>query len=321
MIKFLPNKTKLFFLIAAVFFVAMLPSYSFASGGGLRKDSIKTCPNGITYGEHSDGHGGTHWHVAITNGKNYYASGDAMANDPCPDSKKNEGTAGSTSGGTSNNVAPSANSPSSYAPSDDTSLSSVYVDYNKVDIADEMHATVSKAEASISINTNNKNATVSFENRPLEIGDNQFEITVTAQNGSIKTYILIINRQYKQGEASLVDFKIGSNSVAFIDSEASVSIAAGSTHIDYSYTLSDSEAQLVIYHDDKIVQNFDDLESSAQYKLSVIDIDGNEKNYILNISRMSDAETAATYSVGGIMLLGAPIAGAAFALKAKRNKK
>lgn len=60
----------------------------YASGGALRKKSIKTCPNGITYGLHSDGKGGTHWHVAITNGKNYYPDGEAIMSDPCPSSKK-----------------------------------------------------------------------------------------------------------------------------------------------------------------------------------------------------------------------------------------
>lgn len=40
---------------------------------------------------HSDGSGGTHWHVAITNGNNYYASGDAIIDDPCPSVTKNEG--------------------------------------------------------------------------------------------------------------------------------------------------------------------------------------------------------------------------------------
>ena len=36
----------------------ILPITVHATGGGLRKNSIKTCPNGVTYGMHSDGHGG-----------------------------------------------------------------------------------------------------------------------------------------------------------------------------------------------------------------------------------------------------------------------
>ncbi len=69
-----------------------------ATSGALKKDSIKTCPDGITYGYHKDG-AERHWHVAVTNGENYYPSGDAISSDPCPGYTKNNGTANSTSGG------------------------------------------------------------------------------------------------------------------------------------------------------------------------------------------------------------------------------
>lgn len=74
----------------------------FATGGGLRKNSIKTCPDGVTYGMHGDGNGGTHWHRAATNGTNYYAVDGAIYSDPCPGSVHNEGTAERTNGGSSN---------------------------------------------------------------------------------------------------------------------------------------------------------------------------------------------------------------------------
>lgn len=40
---------------------------------------------------HRDGHGGTHWHVAVTNGNHYYADGEAIYNDPCPGYNKMRG--------------------------------------------------------------------------------------------------------------------------------------------------------------------------------------------------------------------------------------
>lgn len=88
-------------LTLGICMLVLLPLTVNATGGGLRKNSIKTCPNGVTYGMHSDGHGGTHWHVAVTNGNKYYADGEAIYSDPCPGYNKNEGTAGAT-GGSSN---------------------------------------------------------------------------------------------------------------------------------------------------------------------------------------------------------------------------
>ena len=40
--------------------LTILPVKVNATGGALKKSTIKTCPNGITYGLHSDGKGGEH---------------------------------------------------------------------------------------------------------------------------------------------------------------------------------------------------------------------------------------------------------------------
>ena len=85
-------------LFLSICLVLVLPITVNATGGGLRKNSIKTCPNGVTYGMHGDGNGGTHCHVAVTNGNNYYADGEAIYSDPCLGHNKNEGTAGATYG-------------------------------------------------------------------------------------------------------------------------------------------------------------------------------------------------------------------------------
>ncbi len=94
-------------LFLSICLLVTLPFTANATGGALRKNSIKTCPNGITYGMHSDGNGGTHWHVAVTNKKNYYPSGAAINDDPCPNYTKNAGTAGSTN--TNSSVSSSTN--------------------------------------------------------------------------------------------------------------------------------------------------------------------------------------------------------------------
>ena len=93
---------KKFVVLILICMICYMPNVK-ATGGSLRKNTIKTCPNGVTYGLHSDGHGGTHWHVALTNGKSYYASGDAILSDPCPGHTQNNGTANSTSGSSTSN--------------------------------------------------------------------------------------------------------------------------------------------------------------------------------------------------------------------------
>ena len=55
----------------------------YASSGALKKNSIKTCPNGVTYGYHAKD---KHWHVAerSNTSSGWSAVGDAFYYDPCP---------------------------------------------------------------------------------------------------------------------------------------------------------------------------------------------------------------------------------------------
>ena len=47
-------------LILGICMLVLLSLTVNATGGGLRKNSIKTCKNDVTYGMHSDSHGETH---------------------------------------------------------------------------------------------------------------------------------------------------------------------------------------------------------------------------------------------------------------------
>lgn len=105
------KKIKVIFSIIVIYFILVINITNVnATGGGLRKNSIKTCPNGVTYGLHNDGNGGTNCHTALTNGNGYYAGEEAIYSDPCLESKTNEGTAGQTSGSNNNNYNDTYNS-------------------------------------------------------------------------------------------------------------------------------------------------------------------------------------------------------------------
>ena len=195
-------------LIAISFILLIVPFDVYATGGGLRSSSIKTCPNGVTYGLHSDGNGGTHWHKAAHNDNNYYAVGDAIYSDPCPGYTKNGGTAQHTTGGSSSSNNNSGYSSKNYSQaqqekSNDTSLKSVKVNDTYVEISDDMQVDSEKKKASIRVETNNYKAKAEVENRDLVAGENIFDILVTAENGEQKTYKLTINKLTKNGSAKI----------------------------------------------------------------------------------------------------------------------
>jgi len=86
--------TRLFLVIVCFAFIQVGDVH--ATSGALRRRTIKTCPNGVTYGLHGNGNNNTHWHEAKTNGESYYATGEPLSGDPCPESSTNKGTAEST---------------------------------------------------------------------------------------------------------------------------------------------------------------------------------------------------------------------------------
>lgn len=133
------KKIKLLLLLIVTF---IFTTNVYATGGGLRRASIKTCPDGVTYGMHSDVNGGTHWHRAATNGDNYYAVGDAIYSDPCPGNTGNKGTAESTHGGQNNSRTPNSGGTSTVSPvvtkSDDATIKSITADGTSIEVNDVM---------------------------------------------------------------------------------------------------------------------------------------------------------------------------------------
>ena len=319
-------KFLLFYLL-----IITIPITANATGGGLRKNTLKTCPNGITYGMHSDGQGGTHWHVAITNGENYYADGEAIYNDPCPDYNKNEGTAGSTNGnGPSNykNNNKSQNSITSVKPiekekSKDNTIKKIIIDNKEIKVSDTMNYETDKKNISIEIETNDSKAEVDYENKELEFGENIINIIVTAENGEKKDYVLIINKIKGVGTATLKKFTIGAEDVIFENNKSIIKKLKNESTLDYSYELSDKNAKLEVYLNEKEVIELKSLKENDIIKLVVIDDNDNENIYEVTVKDAPIIYTIIIYGFSSLIML-TPVIGIIIAIiveKKKKNKK
>ena len=158
----------LFFIyFISVCFITM-PVY--ATPGGLRKKSIKTCPDGNTYGQHLS-EGQLHWHKAVNNGSwsSWTAEGEPLAGDPCPNMNKQATTTTAykttTSQKTSTSKQTTTRTTTSTNTNTTTTTSEVVIidETTTVTTAEESNDVISKgSEINESTESNNNNSSSSY---------------------------------------------------------------------------------------------------------------------------------------------------------------
>ena len=286
-------------VLLCVLFLGMTNVY--ATSGRLRKNSIKTC-NGITYGQHSSDN---HWHVAVRNSDgSYNASGDPIYSDPCASSSNSSSSSGNTSGSSNTNSSSSNTSSGSSKPastpvatpvsipiptpelSSNTSLKSVTVDGNSIEVSDWMEYQTTNERVDIVVETADSNATYTVHNRDLLEGENPIEIEVTAPNGDIKSYTLTVVRE-ELSDNTNIHVIIDGEEITF-DSmgNAEVTVSSTTEQIEYTYTLEDENAA-VETEEIETLQTGDNL-----MKFLVTAQDGTQKTYEITIHKYSFAEEA-----------------------------
>lgn len=210
-------------------------NFADATSGDLRKDSIKTCPNGITYGRHSESN--LHWHVALKKSDGGWSpSGDAIFSDPCPGSSGVSGNVGhaqptsnsaNSSSQAQRNSMPGATSSSTqnqdapHEKSGDTSLASVKVNGDHINVSDTMSYELVGNAISIEAVASNAAAQVKTDDFPAEFPADTDSLTgniiVVAENGEQKSYALTITK--KRDKVKLVVHFAGASNDAY-DSSA-----------------------------------------------------------------------------------------------------
>lgn len=284
-----------------------------ATPGGLRNSSIKTCSDGITYGLHSDGNGGTHWHQAAKNSQGqYYPTGKiTYYEDPCPESNKNEGTAQNTK--PSNNIKTYNNSNNNTSAnatntqkSNDATIKSIRINGDSIDVSEIMKYTSKKKSVNISIVTNNLNARYEIIGNIDDLsadGLNIITIKVMAEDETTKDYTVEITREVQKSYVRIENLKLNDTSINFdFNNKKEISVFNEENKLNLEYRLSDNNATLVIRKGNQIVENGNWLKvGKNKYELTVIDKDGNENKYELVVERMSKFESLVTYAIGIII--------------------
>ena len=207
-------------------------------------------------------------------------------------------------------------SPSNYSQpeppkSSDNTLKSIKVDGKDITVADKMQYETNKMSVTISVETTDSKATADVDDGYLVVGENNINITVTAEDGSKKDYILTIKRL---SDNTNIKIKIDGEEIEFVNNKASVMVSSDTKKLDYKYELEDKNAKVEITGD-KNLKYGDNI-----VKFIVTAEDGTEKVYQLTVDKSTKTEEV----ISGILSLGL-IGGAGYgiyyAVKKKKAKK
>lgn len=322
-------KKVLFIVLIGVLFSFNIGDVS-ATTGRLKKSSIVTC-NGITYGSHSNEYG-THWHVAEKKGDSYYATGDEISTNPCENvqnessadnSTSNNGTKDNNQNSNPNNIVDSNsensnNSENNYVESDDTSLKSLKVNDDFIEVSENMTYETIEDKVNIIVIPNDNRATINCEETiNLVVGDNIVNIVVIAENGDELEYKLNIIRNEVVDELSdntNIVIKVDDEEIDFdsyISDVINITNSVDSLNITYELEDENSSVEIIGNEDLKVEENEITVKVTAE--------NGDVQEYKIIVDKNSKTEDV-IYTIIALGIMAGAICGAVVLIRKFRKK-
>lgn len=291
-----------------------------ATPGALRKNSIKTCSNGVTYGQHSSS-GELHWHQAVESNTSsgWSAVGEPIYSDPCSSSSSSSSSNSSSSSSTSSSNNSNSSSESNFSSntgtsnnsdSSNSSSSSNNNSYNNSNTSSKESNTsnnsISTSNSGISSNvTKPSNSNKADKKEDSVVSDNVDDVddvdvnTEDKKEDSVEKEEIdyVEETEVEKSSDTSIKVVINDETVVFDDNKSTVYVSYSVTKVDFDYTLGDFNSTVVYTELDTI--NVGDNE----IHVVVTAEDGTKSEYIINIYRYSKVEDF-VYTVLAFGLLG-----------------
>ncbi len=181
------------------------------------------------------------------------------------------------------------------AKSSDNSIKSIIVDNNQIDVNDIMTYQTSKSTVDIKVELNDSKATYKIDKSTLVIGDNTVNITVTAENGNSKNYVLNVTRKDLSKNTN-VKIYVDNKEITFENDTAEINVPTSMINLNYKYELEDVNANLFVNGD----KNLKDGKNSVIFEVTAED--GTKKVYTLIVNKTD--ETNGSVIIDNVITVG-----------------
>lgn len=162
--------------------------------------------------------------------------------------------------------------------SSDNTLKSIIINGEVLAISDQINYKTKNEKIDILVETNDSKATYNIDNHSLNIGMNIINIKVTAENGNVKNYSLVVNRERLSNNTG-IKIIIDNEKVNFVSGKANINVSSNTKNLNYKYELEDKNSQVKVDGDK-------DLKYGENIVIfTVIAEDGTEVKYELKVNK------------------------------------
>lgn len=167
--------------------------------------------------------------------------------------------------------------------SSDNTLRLVTIDGDNIEVSDKMSYKTKKEKIEILVETNDNKATYNISNSSLSVGKNTIDINVTAENGDVKNYSLVVDRE-KLSNNTNIKISVDDEEVDFILRKADINVSSDTKNLNYKYELEDKNSQV------KVDGNKDLKFGKNIVFFTVTAEDGTEVKYELTVNKYTKAD-------------------------------
>ena len=196
--------------------------------------------------------------------------------------------------------------------SSDNTLKTVTVDGKNIEISNQMNYKTKNEKINILVETNDSRASYNIDDQTLNVGVNIINIKVTAENGDVKNYKLVVNRE-KLSDNTNIKIVVDDNEINFPLGKADIDVSSDTKNLNYKYELEDKNSKVVV-DGDKDLKSGENLVTFI-----VIAEDGTEVKYELKVNKYTKTDEVLS-SVLGFATMGC-VGYGAYCFAKKRQKR